>query len=585
MRFVLCAINAKYIHSNLAVHSLKAYADSQGTGNGEILVKEYTINQYTDDILADLYEADPDVLIFSCYLWNINHVNVLAREFHKIRPSVPIWLGGPEVSYDADHVLKTHPEVDMVMRGEGEVTFSKLVEIYETSPSDPWGRLALLPGIAWRNKISGNNKREETEEAEIIDNGMALPVDLDHLPFVYRDMEPFRNKILYYESSRGCPYHCSYCLSSLDGSVRFRSLDLVRKDLDAFLQAGVPQVKFVDRTFNCRKEHAMAIWNYINEKDNGVTNFHFEIAGDLLDQEEIALFETMRPGLIQLEIGLQSTNKATLEEIRRVVDAGKVISNIIAVRQTGKVHQHLDLIAGLPFENYERFGRSFTEAFIFLPDQLQLGFLKVLKGTMMRDKAKDYGLVYRDRAPYEVLSTKWMTYGDLIRLKRIEAILETYYNSGQYPYTLKYAIPFYATPFDFFEQFADWYHEQGHDRRNHSRMEKCNLLHDFLMTHPELAPQKDVVEDILLYDWYCKEKSKVRPPWARDNSDYKKEWKLIFRKYGRRCHIERFGIDMQKLTAYGEVCHDISFCLFDYEDLHPLTGEAKGHFWREGDCT
>lgn len=588
MKYLLCAVNAKFIHSNPAVYSLKAYARSRGIPEDQMVIREYTINQYVDEILADLYEEGMDVLILSCYLWNARHVVEIGSEYRKIDPDVQIWLGGPEVSYDGADFLRVNPWADLIMQGEGEETFAALARACEA------GELAecrMLPGILFR------------DGDEILDTGLARVEDLDSIPFLYEGLLEegpgvFENRIIYYESSRGCPFHCSYCLSSVDERVRFRSLSLVTRELSVFLDAGVQQVKFVDRTFNCRQDHALGIWKYLADHDNGVTNFHFEIAGDLLTDEALALFETMRPGLIQLEIGLQSTNDPTLSEIDRQMNMERLFQIFHAVRQMGNIHQHLDLIAGLPYEGYDRFRESFSRAFLFLPDQLQLGFLKVLKGTRMREKASDYGLVYRSQAPYEVIRTRWMDYGDLIRLKRISQILEIWYNSGQYYYTMKYVVPFYETPFTFFEQFADWYHERGYDSLNHSRLVKCRILHDFLMSHEELAADKDSLEDIMIYDWYRKEKSKSRPDFAEDPGPYKEEYKRLFRTAGdrlfpakegydskkaaARSHIEHFRIDMEAFLLYGEVRPCSCFMLFDYEEVHPLTHAARNLQWEEG---
>ena len=409
MNILLTAINAKYIHSNPAVYSLRAYACRYGGSRyeEEIRIAEYTINQPVDEILMDIYERCPDILCISCYLWNISYVEQLIREIPKVLPETKIWLGGPEVSYNAREMLDGYPGLAGVMCGEGEQIFLELLETY----------------------AAGN------EPEEILTAREAL--DLSSIPFIYEHIEDFENRIVYYESSRGCPFSCSYCLSSIDKCLRFRDPDLVRRELQFFIDHEVPQVKFVDRTFNCRHDHAMAVWSYIKEHDRGITNFHFEVAADLLNDEEIALIRSMRPGLIQLEIGVQSTNPDTVREIRRRMDLVKVEGNVAAVREARNVHQHLDLIAGLPYEDYDSFARSFDRVYAMKPDQLQLGFLKVLKGSLMHEKTEEYGLVYQDRPPYEVLSTKWLSYSDVIRLKKIEEMVEVYYNSGQFRNTME----------------------------------------------------------------------------------------------------------------------------------------------------
>ena len=503
MRFLLCGINAKYIHSNLAIFSLKAYADRKKIPGAEIILKEYTINNYVEDILQDLYEEKADVVIFSCYIWNISFVRELAAELKKVSPDVKIWAGGPEVSYAANKFLMENPTFDLIMQGEGEEVFSELIrltveekcrikDVYKQSESKKvlsgivekrysierkqavkeekdiedkhfagednvyptnyidMSKLQKLQGIAvWDfsgEAALGNAESNIGNKTKIINTGFATLMNMDTIPFVYEDFHLFEHKILYYETSRGCPFCCSYCLSSVDKTVRFRSLPIVKKELDAFLEAKVPQVKFVDRTFNCNRQRAIDIWSYLVEHDNGITNFHFEISSDLLGEEELELFAKMRPGLIQLEIGVQSTNGETVDAIHRHMDLDKLFHYVDSVHELGNIHQHLDLIAGLPYENYERFGCSFDDLYAHEPDQLQLGFLKVLKGTMMEEEVKKYSILYRNQPPYEVLGTKWLSYDEIILLKGVEELVELYYNSGQYTLTLKYAVPFFESP-------------------------------------------------------------------------------------------------------------------------------------------
>lgn len=540
MRFLLCGINAKYIHSNLAIFSLKAYADRKKIPGAEIILKEYTINNYVEDILQDLYEAKADIIIFSCYIWNISFVRELAAELKKVSPEVKIWAGGPEVSYAANKFLMENPAFDLIMQGEGEEVFSELIcltveekcrikDVYKQSESKKvlsgivekryfierkqavkeekdiedkhfagednvyptnyidMSKLQKLQGIAVRDFLGeaalGNAESNIGNKTKIINTGFATLMDMDTIPFVYEDFHLFEHKILYYETSRGCPFCCSYCLSSVDKTVRFRSLPIVKKELDAFLEAKVPQVKFVDRTFNCNRQRAIDIWSYLVEHDNGITNFHFEISSDLLGEEELELFAKMRPGLIQLEIGVQSTNGETVDAIHRHMDLDKLFHYVDRVHELGNIHQHLDLIAGLPYENYERFGCSFDDLYAHEPDQLQLGFLKVLKGTMMEEEVKKYSILYRNQPPYEVLGTKWLSYDEIILLKGVEELVELYYNSGQYTLTLKYAVPFFESPFRFYEMFSAWYRGKGYYKLNHNRLEKYNILREFLREH------------------------------------------------------------------------------------------------------
>ena len=470
MKVLLTAVNAKYIHSNLAVYSMKAYAEKRGCKGTKIQLAEYTINQQQDGILQKIYEKKPDILCFSCYIWNISFIRELIRDLKKILPETRIWVGGPEVSYDAEHFLREMPQVTGVMCGEGEATFWEVIKSYaqwEKEEQEPEA-LGNISGIVYRD----GKELIATENREIL--------DMDELVFPYENLSLFEHKIIYYESSRGCPFSCSYCLSSVDKKLRFRSLSLVKRELQFFLDNKVPQVKFVDRTFNCKKEHAMEIWNYIKEHDNGVTNFHFEIAADLLTENEIALISTMRPGLIQLEIGVQSTNKKTLQEIRRKTSFSEICQKVRAVAAGENVHQHLDLIAGLPYEDYESFKKSFCDVYALKPQQLQLGFLKVLKGAYMQEMAEVYGCVYKSKEPYEVLKTRWLTYGEISRLKGVEEMTEVYYNSGQFSHTLEVLEKEFPDAFTMYEAFADFYEQKGYFAVSHARISRYEILREFL---------------------------------------------------------------------------------------------------------
>lgn len=654
MRFLLCGINAKYIHSNLAIFSLKAYADRKKIPGAEIILKEYTINNYVEDILQDLYEAKADIIIFSCYIWNISFVRELAAELKKVSPEVKIWAGGPEVSYAANKFLMENPAFDLIMQGEGEEVFSELIrltveekcrikDVYKQSESKKvlsgivekrysierkqavkeekdiedkhfagednvyptnyidMSKLQKLQGIAVRDfsgkAALGNAESNIENKTKIINTGFATLMDMDTIPFVYEDFHLFEHKILYYETSRGCPFCCSYCLSSVDKTVRFRSLPIVKKELDAFLEAKVPQVKFVDRTFNCNRQRAIDIWSYLVEHDNGITNFHFEISSDLLGEEELELFAKMRPGLIQLEIGVQSTNGETVDAIHRHMDLDKLFHYVDRVHELGNIHQHLDLIAGLPYENYERFGCSFDDLYAHEPDQLQLGFLKVLKGTMMEEEVKKYSILYRNQPPYEVLGTKWLSYDEIILLKGVEELVELYYNSGQYTLTLKYAVPFFESPFRFYEMFSAWYRGKGYHKLNHNRLEKYNILREFLREHID-EHEWDTLDEIMLYDMYLRENVKGRPAWAKDTAQYKKEWKALYREQGEKLfpedvqagiydskraanqsHIEVFEINIKKFEQSGQVEKKQVFCLFDYSRRNPLNRAARTVEW------
>ena len=541
MKIILAACNAKYIHSNLAVYDLQAYARQY---QQHILLKEYTINQQKDEIMKDLYEEKPDVICFSCYIWNISFVKELAEDLKKVLPSVPFWAGGPEVSFDAEAFLAANPAFDGVMVGEGEETFLELAGYYV----DHRKSLEQIRGIAFR------------KENQVLHNGWREIMDLSKVPFPYKDLQDFDHRIIYYESSRGCPFSCSYCLSSVDKKLRFRSLDLVRKELQFFLDHKVPQVKFVDRTFNCKHDHAMAIWKYIVEHDNGVTNFHFEIAADLLREEELELMATMRPGLIQLEIGVQSTNLQTLEAIHRKTDFSRICQIVERIHSFGNIHQHLDLIAGLPYEDYDSFHHSFNDVYALRPQQFQLGFLKVLKGSLMKQMEKEYGIVHKEKEPYEVLSTNWITYEDVLNLKKVENMVEVYYNSGQFENSLKYVETLFPDSFTVYEALGRFYEQKGYDCISHNRLRRYEILLEFIESLKQGDVQKGA--DVLVLDLYLREKLKSRPSFAKDQkAEEKKIW-----AYRKQENIPK--------TAHIQVFWDGRVLLFDYEKKDPLTGNA-----------
>ena len=640
MKFLLTAINAKYIHSNPGVYSLKMFAESQGAAEPaqgdqnpredglpcvplgaekqeehgpyagvtektareshsmQVEIAEYTINNQMELILEDIYRRKPDMVGISCYIWNIAYALDLVRDIHKVLPDTDIWLGGPEVSYDAPQLLAREPEVFGVMKGEGEEMFAALLECYRTlgctvrslgwneqknvaaeSVADS-GRLPELqdrPETARVSEISGNARVSafwhcmsqvagltyHGADGIICDQPIRPVMDMSRIPFLYPSLKGFENRIVYYESSRGCPFSCSYCLSSIDKSVRFRDLKLVLPELDFFLEKRVPQVKFVDRTFNAKKSHAMAIWKHILEHDNGVTNFHFEITADLLDEEELELISRMRPGLIQLEIGVQSTNTETIRAIRRKMDLKRLRYVVERINAGKNVHQHLDLIAGLPFEDYESFGRSFNEVYSMEPEQFQLGFLKVLKGSYMHDMVEEYGLKYRGKAPYEVLSTKWLPYSDVLRLKGVEDMVEVYYNSRQFLRTLKLFEQEFESAFAMYEYMAQYYDEQHLTGLNHSRLARYEIFHDLIGQKVE-AEQMGAFEDALMCDLYFRENAKSRPSFALPQAPYKEELRRLVPE------LRTLGIQV-----HAEVLRSGEVLLFDYREKDRLNHNAK----------
>ena len=640
MKFLLTAINAKYIHSNPGVYSLKMFAESKGAAQAvqgdqnpwedglpcvplgaekqeehgpyagvtektareshsmQVEIAEYTINNQMELILEDIYRRKPDMVGISCYIWNIAYALDLVRDIHKVLPDTDIWLGGPEVSYDAPQLLVREPEVFGVMKGEGEEMFAALLECYRTlgctvrslgwneqknvaaeSVADS-GRLPELqdrPETARVSEISGNARVSafwhcmsqvagltyHGADGIICDQPIRPVMDMSRIPFLYPSLKGFENRIVYYESSRGCPFSCSYCLSSIDKSVRFRDLKLVLPELDFFLEKRVPQVKFVDRTFNAKKSHAMAIWKHILEHDNGVTNFHFVITADLLDEEELELISRMRPGLIQLEIGVQSTNTETIRAIRRKMDLKRLRYVVERINAGKNVHQHLDLIAGLPFEDYESFGRSFNEVYSMEPEQFQLGFLKVLKGSYMHDMVEEYGLKYRGKAPYEVLSTKWLPYSDVLRLKGVEDMVEVYYNSRQFLRTLKLFEQEFESAFAMYEYMAQYYDEQHLTGLNHSRLARYEIFHDLIGQKVE-PEQMGAFEDALMCDLYFRENAKSRPSFALPQAPYKEELRRMVPE------LRTLGIQV-----HAEVLRSGEVLLFDYREKDRLNHNAK----------
>ena len=546
LKILLAACNAKYIHSNLAVYNLKSCS---GEYSHNVVIKEYTINQIQDDILKDIYLEQPDVICFSCYIWNISFVKELVPDLKKILPHVDFWAGGPEVSYDAVEFLKKNPAFFGVMVGEGEETFHELAGYYiERKPET----LSGIRGVAFRDENKGR---------DIVHTGWRELMDLSKVPFAYSNLTEFKNRIIYYESSRGCPFSCSYCLSSIDKKLRFRDIELVKKELQFFIDNKVPQVKFVDRTFNCKHDHAMEIWRYITENDNGITNFHFEISADLLRAEELALMKTMRPGLIQLEIGVQSTNPQTIKAIRRTMDFEKLKGIVEQIHSFGNIHQHLDLIAGLPYEGYDSFHKSFCDVYALRPEQFQLGFLKVLKGSHMMEMTGEYQILYKDREPYEVLSTAWLTYGEILRLKMVESMVEVYYNSGQFKHTLVFLEQYFEDPFRMYEALGRFYEKKGYSEISHSRMRRYEILMEFAGEQKEIP--SEALSDVMLLDLYLRENLKSRPSFASDQKPYER---LIW-DYRKAKKIPK--------TAHIEVFRDGKKLLFDYTDRDPLTNNAR----------
>lgn len=511
---ILASLSAKFIHSSLALRYLTRFEENGKHHN--LHTMEFTINQRLDFIADELFRQQPDVILFSCYIWNVEMLKQLCPLLKKIMPDCILGIGGPEVSYESETFLRENPSVSLIMRGEGELVFTELLDYWDEGRP---ARMEDIRGLTFRS-----------EAGDIISNPAQEPLDLARLPFPYdEDFGDVENQIIYYESQRGCPYSCGYCLSSIEKGVRFVPLEKVLPELQMFLDSRVKQVKFIDRTFNCKKSHAMAIWQYLHRHDNGVTNFHFEITADLLDQDTIDFLKTVRKGLFQFEIGVQSTNPDTIAAINRNVDFDKLSGIVKQIKAGGNIHQHLDLIAGLPHEDYESFGRSFNDVYALRPEQLQLGFLKVLKGSMIYNRQQDFDIVYHDTAPYEVLTTHKLPYADTLRLKYVEEMVETYYNSGKFLNTLEYLVPLYESPFAFFEQLSRFWIGQSAHYQFQSRLSLCDLLWEFVQ-------QKDTV-DLRKFQWLLKfdlalhEKPKKIPEWMTVSNE--KEWHYPIQNFYR----------------------------------------------------
>ena len=550
-KIILVAVNAKYIHSNPGAYSLCAFAKRQNPA-ADIETLTFTINQDPQEIIGEIAAAQPGLIGLSCYIWNIRVIKRIVGTLRKILPDTQIWLGGPEVSYCAGEVL-AQCEADGIMTGEGELTFAHLVGDYLKGTA---GDYRMVKGIVTRDFDTG--------EAELI--------SLDELPFIYRDFpqDQFENRILYYESSRGCPYSCTYCLSSVVKSLSFKSMDKVYEELQFFLDHGVRQVKFVDRTFNSSNSHALSIWRYLMEHDNGVTNFHFEIAAETISEEALSLIASMRPGLLRLEIGVQSTCEDTLRAIKRIMDIEKCKRVAKSILAGGNVRVHLDLIAGLPGESYVRFIQSFNEIYSLHAHELQLGFLKVLKGTPISKEADQTGIVYESDPPYEVLFTPDIGYLELRKLKAVEEMLEIHYNSGQFTRSIAYLEGFFETPYRLYEALGDFYKKRGYDIQQQSRLKRYEILLQFFETLDGNGENKspgncNMMKECLLYDLYSRENLKKRPVFAAEQAEevrsfYRGNKQLMF-----DTHIE----------AVTGPSGERRYLLFDYRMRDPVTGNVK----------
>ncbi|MBC8571128.1 B12-binding domain-containing radical SAM protein [Zongyangia hominis] len=567
MKHLLVAINAKYIHTNLAVRYLKGYVRDRRNFDVDFL--EFTINQQPSFLLEEIYRARPDTLSFSCYLWNIGVVRALLPDLRRILPQTKMILGGPEVSFGCAELLAELPDADYLITGEGEQGYLALLDALEEG-SD----LAAVPSLVYR---AGGQVRQ---------NPSAGFLPMDELPFPYDHLEELSHQIVYYEGCRGCPFDCQYCLSGEDKALRYKSFHKIRGELDRFLSHRVPQVKFVDRTFNCRPDYYRPIWKYLIEHDNGVTNFHFELSADLLRDEDMELLKSARVGLFQFEIGVQSTHAPTLAAIHRGHRVEQIFHRVRQVQALGNIHQHLDLIAGLPYEDYATFARSFDDVFALRPQQLQLGFLKLLKGSGLDAHREELGLVCSSRPPYEVLSTPVISFDDLLRLKGVEDMVERYYNSGRFPRSLERALPAFSSPFAFFEALSRYWKARGYDGASHTKEALYDILDAFVSSIT--GPDEDL-RWLMRFDIYRHEKAKKLPACCQwELAPLYRAWISDFyrnpeniarflpayegldpRQIARVTHLEVFPFDPLSPASRRETAY-----LFDYRGKNRLEPSA-----------
>ena len=571
MNILLSAVNAKFIHSSLSVRCLKSAAEAGGFC---VDTSEFTINNSAESIIKELFLKKPDVLCLSCYIWNISMVLHIAESVKKILPDTIIALGGPEVSFDPKDTLNANPFIDLVMYGEGEYTFVRLLEYFNGRRN-----IETVTGIVYR------------KNGVITENPPSPPVDLNEIPFVYKSFDDLKNKIIYYETQRGCPYSCRFCLSGSDKKLRFLNIDRVKRELRFFLDNNVPQVKFVDRTFNCKKDHAMSIWQYIMNHDNGITNFHMEISAEIMDDEMLSLLKNARPGLFQFEVGVQSTNPDTLNAVNRRCNMETLRRIVEKINALGNIHQHLDLIAGLPYEGYASFKRSFNDVYSLNPMQLQLGFLKLLKGSGLRADAEKYGITYDRYAPYEVLFTEYMPFEDMLKVKAIEEFTETYYNSGKALNTIAFAVTLYPSAFDFYESAGLYMDKNGFTKNQSSKQQTYTNLYNFLSGEKAAEAGMGIIKELLLYDMLLNDNLKTLPDWIGDSSE---EFKIRRRNFfndtekihrylpeyeglspariARSVAAAEFGFDIINKDYYGNRKTSV---LFDYSAKNTITGLAR----------
>ncbi|MFD0671509.1 B12-binding domain-containing radical SAM protein [Cohnella sp. GCM10027633] len=539
MNVVVATLNAKYIHTSLALRYLKAYAQDEF----DVQIAEFTIKDPAMSIAMDLFARKPDVIGFSCYIWNIEETIVVIDMLRKILPDVKIMLGGPEVSYDTEYWMNRLPDVDFIVMGEGEETFRDLLREIAGA-----GKYHFVFGLAYRDR---------TGQVAITPGRPKL--ELSDIPSPYRfkeDVPSLRNRVVYFETSRGCPFSCQFCLSSIEVGVRYFDMDWVKAEITYLIDSGAKLIKFVDRTFNIKRDYAMEIFRFLIDNHRGCV-FQFEITADIMRPEVLDfLAEHAPPGVFRFEIGVQSTNDVTNVAVQRRQNFAKLTRTVVKVKESGKIDQHLDLIAGLPHEDYDTFRKTFNDVFALRPEELQLGFLKMLRGTGLRNDADKHGYIYMDRAPYEMLGNDLMPFGDIVRIKRVEDVLEKYWNAHRMNRTMEYLVErAYPSPFDFFQAFGDYWEAQGWSRIGHQLEDLFTRLWAFLEHDAAPGLEPDVAMGLLKVDYYAQHKYKPRKPWWEERME-KKDWQANMRRFAE--HLGTDERDLQKKAVFDSLP-------FDYE--------------------
>ena len=512
MKILLTTLNSKFIHTNLAIRYLNQMV--KDIKDIDVDIREYTINNELDFILKDIYTNNYDVILFSTYIWNVNDIVKICNNLKKVRPDIKIALGGPEVTYDSEEAMKKYDFVDYILYGEGELIFRDFVKY-----------------------LIGNMKIEDVDgmvyrkgDKVITNKPMGLLENLDLIPSPYEnlDKKEYENRIVYYETSRGCPFNCQYCLSSAMEGLRYFSIDRVKKDLKALIDAKVSQIKFIDRTFNANKKFAMDIMRFLMENDNDYTTYHFEVTAHLLTDDMLEFLKDCKEGLFQFEIGVQSTNEKVLESVGRRDDFGKLSHVVQKIASFRNIHQHLDLIAGLPHEDYSSFENSFNDVFNLGIEHLQLGFLKMIKGTGIRNQADEHEFRYKDYPPYEVLYNKYISYNEILKLKDIEEILEKYFNSKNFVLSMRYIIHNYykESPFKFFEEFATYFDDNGYFNASQGKNQLYKILLDFYIE--KVNVDNELFKEIVKYDYISLGKTSNVPAFMD---------KVEVDDFKNRCHL------------------------------------------------